>query len=268
MIGDLFPLGQAARVAGKMHGDDGLRAGGDFARDVRRVETAGLRFEVGEDGHGLLKEDADDGSDIRDARGDDLVAGRNAGGGHRDMQRRAARGAGLHVFMPVNGLESLREQLRLLVSPVVKGVLLDGGAELLQLRLAPALGPGQRPGDGLDAALERKGIGFTVGRLRHAELAGGQQHGSGGNKLAAGHLIVRSHSAAQCKTSRAGAKPKVGGPAAPGIRRGSAHRYPGAARRTPPGQRTEAGASPARSASGAPPGRRVGWRMGPGGGLQ
>ena len=174
LVGNLLQLRQLARVAGQVHGDDRFGFRRDLALDIRRVEAAGLRFKVGEYRHGLLEEHADHRPDIRDAGRDDLVAGRDAGGGHGDMQRRAARRAGLHVFVPIDRPEALHEQLRLLVVPVVKRVLLDGLAELLQLRFAPAHRFGHGPANGLRAAIDRELVGLVVSYFRHPKLAGSQ----------------------------------------------------------------------------------------------
>src|ERR1035437_2769925 len=113
--------------------------------------------------------------------------------------------------MPIDRPIALHEQLCLVVLPIVKGVLLDGGAELLQLRLAPARGLGRGAADGLLAAVQGELVGVVVSDFRPPELAGGQQHRGGGDEFTAGNLVLRLHNAAQCMSRNNKSKTKMSG---------------------------------------------------------
>ena len=144
---------QIARVACQVDRDDRLGLGRDPPFDVRHVEIVGAGPQVGENGHGLLVQDADDGPDVGDRRGDHLIAQPDAGRRDGNVQRRRPGGAGLHMLQGTDLLKALREQFRLGTLPIEERVLLEHRLELLPFRLAPANPRGRRLLDGLLAAV-------------------------------------------------------------------------------------------------------------------
>lgn len=88
---------QRADVRGRaeeMYGDDGLGARGERRLDRARVEVPVAGAYVGEHHARLLGQHRRDRAEVRDGRGDDLVARADSGRRDRQMQGRRARTAG------------------------------------------------------------------------------------------------------------------------------------------------------------------------------
>ena len=122
--------------------DNGLGFWRNLSLNIGGVETARKWLKVSEDRDGLLEKHADHGADVRDAGCDHFVARRDACCCDRDMARRGPGGARLHILVTVNRPVALLKELRLLISPVVEGILLDRLSKLLQLRSPQRTGLG------------------------------------------------------------------------------------------------------------------------------
>lgn len=129
---------QIAGVARQVDRDDRLGLWRDPPLDIGRVEIVRSLAEVGEDGHSLLVNDADDRAHIRDGGRDHLVSQTDPSGGHGDVQRGRTGGTGLDVLHRAELLEAFGEQFGLWSFPVEQRVLLDHRLELGAFRLAPA----------------------------------------------------------------------------------------------------------------------------------
>jgi len=138
----------------------------------------------------LLKQYADYRADISDAGCNDFVSRRNASRSHRDVQGRAAGGTWLDKLVRVELLKPFSQQRGLLVLPVIKRVLLDRFAQLLQFRFTPALWLGHCTRRRLRSALRSQLVRV---RFRSRQLAGDQGSRSGGDELSSGKILIAAH---------------------------------------------------------------------------
>ena len=145
------------RVAGEMDDHDRLGFRREAAADVGGVEIVGVRVDVGEDGHELLVEDADDGAHVGDGRGDDFGAGRKFERGDGDVESGGAGGAGEGPLQRVGAAELGEERGALRAVGVEQRRLVDHGGEAREFFGAPAVMHGAGGGDGFRPAVEGEG---------------------------------------------------------------------------------------------------------------
>ena len=106
---DLQDWAHVAGIAVEMDGEDGARTGGDAALDIGRIGVECLRIPIGENGDGVVQNDAEDGADVGRGRGDDLVAGFRVDGGDGGVNGAGAGGSGDCVACAVEGGKGVGE---------------------------------------------------------------------------------------------------------------------------------------------------------------
>src|SRR4051812_1274743 len=166
LVGNNFELLHAARITGKVDGDDGFGARRDLAFDVARIEVVGIATEISEDRHSLLVEDADDRADVGDAGRDHFIAGADPGSRDGDVQRGRARGARHDVLHWADIAEALGELGGLRALPVEHRVLLERGIESFAFAVAPARGWDERFLHRFGTAVYREFGGARIRRRR------------------------------------------------------------------------------------------------------
>ena len=99
-VRDPAQLVELAGVAEDVDGDDPSRPLGDRRLDGRGVQVERAQVDVGEDGRRALEDEAVRARDERERRGDDLVAGAEAGEVAEEVQARGAARDGGGIRCP------------------------------------------------------------------------------------------------------------------------------------------------------------------------
>ena len=157
--GDVFRGGEfedrihVRRHHGELHEHDRLRVFGDLRFDRFGGHHVGVGIEVGEDGHGVLIEDADHRAHVADGRGNRLVADADVQE-PRDVDRGGSAGDHHAMLHAVALGEGLAKPGDLCALGVEEAVLRDCLGEVSQLRLTPAMAGAVGRGLGGRAAVE------------------------------------------------------------------------------------------------------------------